>query len=96
MGKKISHNQTRQGFTIIEVILFVAISAALIVGLLLGVSSAIARQRYNDSVQDLADWLKTQYLAVSNPTIPLWGTAGAPWSGSDFLDYQTWKSCTAK
>jgi hypothetical protein len=80
MGMKLSHNQSKTGFTVIEVILFFAISGFLIVGLLLGVSSSIARQRYQDSVQDLADFLKTQYLAVSNPTLP-------QWNGADLLDY---------
>ena len=81
MGKR-THNQTPKGFTIIEVILFIAISGFLIVGLLLGVNASIARQRYQDSVQDLADWLKTQYQAVANPTLP-------QWNGEDLLDYIT-------
>jgi hypothetical protein len=83
MGKKLPHNQTKQGFTTIEIILFIAISAALIVGLMLGVTASVARQRYQDSVQDLADWLKTQYLAVSNPVIQ-------PWDSAELLDYRTW------
>jgi type II secretory pathway pseudopilin PulG len=70
----------RKGFTVIEVILFIAISSFLIIGLVMGVSSTIARQRYVDSVQDFADVLRTQYYAVSNPTIP-------SWVGADMLDY---------
>jgi len=57
----------RKGFTVIEVILFFAISGFLIIGLLLGMTSSIARQRYTDSVQDFADFLRGQYYAVSNP-----------------------------
>jgi Tfp pilus assembly protein PilE len=68
-------NKTRAGFTVIEVLLFVAISAALIVGLMISMMTSIARQRYNDAVQDLADFLKVQYYAVSNPTIPEWDSA---------------------
>jgi len=82
MGIKITHNQTKKGFTVIEVILFLAITGLLIVGLLLGVNASIARQRYQDSVQDLADFLKTQFFAVSNPTLP-------EWNGPDLLDYDT-------
>jgi type II secretory pathway pseudopilin PulG len=73
-------SKNRKGFTIIEILLFFAISGLLIVGLLIGTTSSIARQRYNDSVQDLADFLKTQYYAVSNPTIP-------EWDGADLFDY---------
>lgn len=59
--------KTRGGFTIIEVVLFVAISGFLIVGLMVGTSATIARQRYNDSVQDLAEYFRREYSAVINP-----------------------------
>jgi len=59
--------KTRVGFTIIEVMLFIAISGFLIVGLMVGTSATIARQRYNDSVQDLAEFIRREYSAVINP-----------------------------
>jgi|GEM_PF-762894 len=79
MGR--NYTRIRKGFTVIEVVLFFAISGLLIVGLLLGMTNSIARQRYQDSVQDLADFLKTQYYAVSNPSIP-------EWTGLDLIDYR--------
>ena len=42
------------GFTIIEVMLTLAISGMVLVGALLGVSSTISRQRYRDTVEDIA------------------------------------------
>jgi len=57
----------RRGFTIIEVVLFIGISGFLIVGLMVGTSATIARQRYNDSVQDLAEYFRREYSAVINP-----------------------------
>ena len=57
----------RDGFTIIEVVLFIAISGFLIVGLMVGTSATVARQRYNDSVQDLAEFFRREFSAVVNP-----------------------------
>lgn len=56
----------RRGFTIIEVILFLGISGLLLVGLLVGTSSSVARQRYNDSVNSFKDLMQDQYMYVSN------------------------------
>ncbi len=55
------------GFTIIEVVLFIAISGFLIVGLMVGTSATVARERYNDSVQDFAEYFRREYSAVINP-----------------------------
>ena len=44
----------QKGFTIIEVILFVAISGLLTSMLMVGVSMSINRQQYRDSVQSYA------------------------------------------
>lgn len=54
------------GFTIIEVMLFLAISGFLFVGIVAGAGSNISRQRYQTSVQDLAEFLREQYSTVSN------------------------------
>ena len=56
----------RRGFTVIEVMLFFGISGFLIVGLIVGTSSTIARQRYNDSVQDLAEFFRREFAATIN------------------------------
>lgn len=57
------------GFTIIEVMIFLAISGVLIVGIIAGSGATIARYRYNDSVQDLAQLLRAQYSSVINTQI---------------------------
>jgi len=56
----------RRGFTIIEVMLFLGISGFLIIGLMVGTSATIARQRYNDSVEDLAEFFRREYAAAIN------------------------------
>ena len=63
--------QAKSGFTIIEVMIFVAISGMLLVGVLIGISSAIARQRYNDATESFAEFLRQQYAFVINPQIQL-------------------------
>jgi len=54
----------RGGFTIIEAVLFLAISGGLVVSLLVGTNMAIQRQRYRDSVQSFASFLRGQYEQV--------------------------------
>lgn len=53
------------GFTIIEVMLSLAISGMVLVGALLGVSSTISRQRYRDVVESTAAMLRNQYDLVT-------------------------------
>jgi type II secretory pathway pseudopilin PulG len=52
------------GFTLIEVLLFLAVSTLIIVALMTGIGTTVARQRYNDSVQDLVQYLRKQYADV--------------------------------
>lgn len=54
----------KPGFTIIEVVLFLAISGLMAVGLMAGTGVALQRQQYRDSVQSYADFLRTQYSGV--------------------------------
>lgn len=54
----------QSGFTIIEVVLFLAISGLLAVGLMVGTGVAIQRQQYRDSVQSYANFLRNQYGQV--------------------------------
>lgn len=56
----------QKGFTIIEVILFVAISGLLTSMLMVGVSMSINRQQYRDSVQSYAGFLRSEYSKVVN------------------------------
>lgn len=73
----------RSGFTIVEVALFLALSGFLMVGLIIGAGVSIARQRYNDSVNNFAEFLRGVYSDVenvsnwnSNTTEDSSGTAG--------------------
>lgn len=58
--------QKNSGFTIIEVMLFLAITGALTVGLLAGAGVSINQQRYRDSVNSLKGLLQEQYGQVTN------------------------------
>ncbi|MBQ6320835.1 hypothetical protein IJI17_01260 [Candidatus Saccharibacteria bacterium] len=55
-----------RGFTVIEVSLFLALSGLLMVGLIVGTNASISRQRYNDSVNNFAEYLRTAYNDVAN------------------------------
>jgi type II secretory pathway pseudopilin PulG len=57
---------SKTGFTIIEVILFIGISGALIVGILMGTGNSINTQRYHDSVYSFRTFLQQQYSDVLN------------------------------
>lgn len=57
----------RSGFTLIEVSLFLAISGLLLVGIIAGTQSSIVAQRFNDSVQNYIEFLRTVYSEVNNP-----------------------------
>ena len=54
------------GFTIIEVTLFIAISAFLFAGIAASASINVSRQRYNNSVNDYVEFLKNLYSQVEN------------------------------
>jgi type II secretory pathway pseudopilin PulG len=61
MGVKI-----QTGFTIIEVMLFLAVTGLLAVGILAGSGVAISQQRYRDSVNTLRSYIQQQYSEVAN------------------------------
>ena len=56
------------GFTIIETMLFLAITAALAVGVLLGTGTAINQQRYQDAVNSLKSYMQDQFSRVATVT----------------------------
>ncbi len=58
--------QAVRGFTIIEVMLFLAITGLLTVGVLVSSSAAIAQQRYRDSVNTLKGFIQEQYSQTTN------------------------------
>lgn len=55
-----------QGFTVIETMLFLAITGALFAALMIGVGTGITQQRYLDSVRSYRALLQNQYAAVLN------------------------------
>ncbi|MDB5179925.1 MAG: hypothetical protein JWN12_557 [Candidatus Saccharibacteria bacterium] len=58
----------KQGFTIIETMLVLAVTGVLIATLLVGTGSSINAQRYKDSVTTLTATLQAQYSQVNNVT----------------------------
>jgi type II secretory pathway pseudopilin PulG len=54
------------GFTIIETMLFLGITALLVMGVLIGTGNSINIQRYHDSVSSLQSFLQQQYSDVAN------------------------------
>lgn len=60
-------DQKQQGFTIIELILFLGITGALFAALMLGVNTNIYQQRYKDSVIAYKTLLEQQYSEVTYP-----------------------------
>ena len=57
----------RVGFTLIEVSLFLAVTALLFVGVTIGTQNSINQQRYSEAVNGFADFIKNVYSQVSNP-----------------------------
>lgn len=56
----------KNGFTIIELILFFGVAGLLTVAILAGSGMAVAQQRYRDSVHTLRSVLQDQYSEVAN------------------------------
>lgn len=59
--------QKNAGFTIVEVMLVLAITGLMLVGILAGASAQINRQEYRSSVTELEAHLQQQYNTVLNP-----------------------------
>ena len=66
----------RKGFTFIEIALFLAVTAALFIGIALGMQNSIFRQRYNDATQNFFEFMRSVYSKVSNPQSPGEGNSG--------------------
>ncbi len=56
----------KRGFTLIEVALFLALTAVLFVGIAIGTQNSIFQQRYNDSVQSFVEFLRNAYAQTLN------------------------------
>ena len=58
-----------KGFTIIETMLFLALTGLMLIGALLGLGTNLSRQRYKDSVQDVVTMIRNQYDYVTRVQI---------------------------
>jgi type II secretory pathway pseudopilin PulG len=58
--------RTQHGFTVIEVMLFLAVTGLLAVGILVGSGVSIGQQRYRDSVNSLKSFIQDQYNETTN------------------------------
>lgn len=58
--------KTQSGFTFIEVMLFLAVTGLLAMGVLVGSGAAINQQRYRDSVNSLKSYIQQQYSEVTS------------------------------
>jgi type II secretory pathway pseudopilin PulG len=56
----------RQAFTIIEVLLFLAVTGMLFLVLVGGMANSVRRERYNDSLVTFKDLMQSQYAQVAN------------------------------
>lgn len=66
-SKSLTATDSKEGFTIIEVMLVLAITGLMLVGLIGGSYSSIARQRYIDSLNSFAEYLSRIYSEVISP-----------------------------
>lgn len=65
-----------RGFTLVEVSLFLAITAVVFVGVAVGTQNSIFQQRYNDAVQNYVEFLRTVYSQVTNVQSESTGRSG--------------------
>ena len=59
-------SRIRKGFTLIEISIFLAVTGLLFAMVTIGVQNSIYQQRYNDTVQSFADFLRNIYSGVEN------------------------------
>lgn len=102
MTKHKHQGSVLRGFTVIEVTLALAISMFLFIGVIGGTTVNVTRQRYNDSVQNFAEFLRREYsevISVQNTRddevtggAPCTVTSGETIGNSSAEDVQTGRS----
>ncbi|MBO7560835.1 hypothetical protein J6T21_02250 [Candidatus Saccharibacteria bacterium] len=56
----------RQGFTVIEVSLFLAITALIFVGMIVGINSSLTQNHYEDDVRSIVEFIQDAYSKVTS------------------------------
>ncbi len=57
---------SKRGFTLVEISIFLAVTGLLFIGVTVGVQNSIFQQRHTDAVQNFADFLRNTYAGVIN------------------------------
>ncbi len=65
-NKDMKKGRLKRGFTLIEVALFLAISTAVLAAIMYGISTTVARRRYNDAVDGIVEEIKNAYSSAIN------------------------------
>lgn len=60
------HQKKHPGFTIIEVMLFLAITGLMLAGVMVAINGTVNRQRYVDAVDSFHNYLQSQYALVAS------------------------------
>jgi len=68
--------KTESGFTVVEVVLFLAITGMLFAALMVGVGGAVTQQRYLDSVRSFKSSVQNEFSQVVNTDNQLTGREG--------------------
>lgn len=58
---------SKEGFTLVEVMLALGIAGLLLIGVMSGTYSSIKTQRYNDALRSFAEYMRTVYSEVISP-----------------------------
>lgn len=61
------NKKSKKGFTIIEVSLVLAVTGLMLIGVLGGTYLSITSQRYNDSLRNFADYMRSMYAEALSP-----------------------------
>lgn len=75
---KLNSQDSKAGFTLVEVMLVVGITGLMLVGLIGGTLTSINQQRYNDSIRGISEYIQRIYGEVQSPRS--YGTGNSQYS----------------